>query len=379
MYEFTRRWVASGCKVTVVTAPYEKSDIKSQGYVSEQFVDGVKLIVIDSGDSNRLPVWRRGLKALKFALTATRIALREHCDIVIASSGPITVGIPALAAKWFRRRKMIFEIRDLWPQGAVELEKIRSGLLKSLAFWFEQLCYRNAAHVVACSPGMAQSVTARFPGVPVSVISNASDVELFNRDNMFAEGIPDYIVNRKVFLYAGSLGFMDYGMLMVKAMKYLSDEHVMLVIAGDGAEKSEMEKYAESEGLNNIRFLGLLPKNDIVKWMARSTASIVVFKHYSVLQTSSPNKLFDLLAAGVPVIQNTTGWIKDLVDEQQCGINISPDSEQELADAIRKLAKDDDLRKKMSDQALLTATSIFDRDKLSREYYELVRKVAGNN
>jgi len=121
MYEFTRRWVKSGHDVTVVTAPYEKSDIKSKGFISNTNIEGVNLIVINSGDSNRDSFMKRGFNALLFSLTACKMALTEPCDVVIASSGPITIGIPALVAKWFRGKKMVFEIRDLWPMGAIEL------------------------------------------------------------------------------------------------------------------------------------------------------------------------------------------------------------------------------------------------------------------
>src|SRR6187551_2716124 len=105
MYELSRRWVKWGHEVTVVTAPYEKSDIKATKFISRNTIDGINLIIINSGDSNRDPFYLRSMKALLFSATSCFMALTETCDVVIASSGPITVGVPALVAKWFRRKK----------------------------------------------------------------------------------------------------------------------------------------------------------------------------------------------------------------------------------------------------------------------------------
>jgi len=117
IYEFTKRWVSNGKEVTVITAPYEKSDIKANGFISRQEVDGIKLIVINAADSNRDPIFKRGFNALLFAFMSVYYAWKMNYDLLLASSGPITVGLPLILAKKFRNKKTVFEVRDLWPAG----------------------------------------------------------------------------------------------------------------------------------------------------------------------------------------------------------------------------------------------------------------------
>ncbi len=375
IYELSRRWVKAGHQVTVVTAPYEKSDIRGKGFISRQEVEGIRLIVINSGDSNRDRFLVRSVKALLFAFTSCILALTVSCDMVIASSGPITVGIPALIAKWFRRKKMIFEIRDLWPQGALELGKIKNGLLKKLALWFEKLCYRNASLVVACSPGMAQSVNKRFPEVPVIVISNASDNGVFETKQPKAHLLPQKFQNKKLVIYAGSLGLMDHGHLMIRAMLKINDPEIQLVIIGEGAERKSMEQEVADSKTGNIHFLGLLPKLEVASWLDNADVSLVLFKNFPVLQTSSPNKLFDAFAAGIPVIHNTTGWIRELCEEHQFGISIQPDDEAALADAILKITRDSELKNKLASNSKNMASKFFNRDHLASRYLEALQKL----
>src|SRR5690606_20869748 len=121
VYELTRRWVAAGHEVTVITAPYDKSDINPDGFISKTKLEGINLIVINSGDSNRFSITKRVLRAVLFSLFSIFYALRLKADVVVASSGPITIGLPLIFAKIFTRKKTVFEVRDLWPSGGIEL------------------------------------------------------------------------------------------------------------------------------------------------------------------------------------------------------------------------------------------------------------------
>jgi hypothetical protein len=105
VYELTRRWVEAGHQVTVVTTPYEKSDINANGFISDQQIEGIKLIVVNSGDSNRFALWKRVFRAIEFSLISIYYALRLDYDIAISSSGPITIGLPMIAAKNSGKRR----------------------------------------------------------------------------------------------------------------------------------------------------------------------------------------------------------------------------------------------------------------------------------
>lgn len=368
VYEMTKRWVKEGHEVTVVTAPYDKSDIKPNGFISNQEIEGIKLIVIDSGDSNRLPVLTRAFRAIRFAAVSMYFALTKPCDCVIASSGPITIGLPMIAAKIFRNKKTVFEVRDLWPSGGIELGLIKSPWQKKLALWFEKLCYKKSDLIVPCSLGMESSIVTRFPETKTLVIPNASDIEVFQNGKAYPDQYTGELQQHSIFLYAGSLGLMDDCLQIVKGMADLKNEPISLVFVGDGAERKILEEAAKETGNKNIHFFGLMPKTEVVKWFSVATASFVTFKDFPVLHTSSPNKMFDSFAAGVPIIQSTKGWIKTLVEEEKCGINVDPDDPQTFTAAMLTLAQNQDLRKEMADQAIRVAKTHFNRESLAEKF-----------
>jgi glycosyltransferase involved in cell wall biosynthesis len=368
VYELTRRWVKEGHEVTVVTAPYDKSDIKPNGFISRQQVEGVNLIVINSGDSNRLSVPIRVFRALRFALVSMYYALSQSYDIAIASSGPITIGLPMVLAKKLRRKKTVFEVRDLWPAGGIEMGLIKSGWQKKMALWFEELCYKNSDLIVPCSQGMEASIVERFPKSNTLVIPNASDPILFKVKTEPPKMFLEQLQGRKVFIYAGSLGLMDDCAQIVSAMSHLTNLPIDLVFIGDGAERASLEKIVKETGNKNIHFLGLVPKTEVVKWFSVATASFVTFKDYPVLHTSSPNKMFDSFAAGVPIIQSTKGWIKELVNEEMCGLNVPPDNSLKFADSIVLMAQNEELRNLLAMNAKKMADIKFNRDLLAQKY-----------
>jgi glycosyltransferase involved in cell wall biosynthesis len=375
VYELCRRWVAEGHEVTVVTAPYYKSDIKTNRFISKQNFEGIQVLIINSADSNKHSTFKRAFNALRFSLVSTYFALFLETDVVISSSGPITAAIPGLLAKWLRRKPFVFEVRDLWPKGGIELGKLKSKFIIKIALWFEKLCYKNAALVVPCSVGMEEGVKEIYPEVRTLVIPNACDTALFSNVKELPNDFPIHLKGKKIFLYTGSLGLMDDCSQAIRAMEFVKDDSIAMVFAGDGAERSHLEILASKIKNPNIYFLGLLPKIEIVKWFSIATASLVTFKDYPVLHTSSPNKMFDSFAAGVPIIQTTRGWIKELVEKENCGINALPDKPETIANAINLLASDKDLREKMGKEARRLAETSFNRDILAEKYLDFLSEI----
>jgi glycosyltransferase involved in cell wall biosynthesis len=368
-YEFTRRWVKAGHQVTVVTSPYYKSDIKPKGFVSRQMVEGVELIVINSPDSNKDSFSKRAWNAIRFALVSCFYAIKEPHDLVLSSSGPITAALPGLLSKWFRGKKMVFEVRDLWPSGGIEMGKLRNPWLVRMALAFERKIYSDSDLVVACSEGMEKGVLAVRHDCPTIVIPNSSDVDLFHTKSSnldfpvgFPKGIP-------ILLYAGSLGEMDDCSQILMGLGLVKNYDFRMVFIGDGTERRHLEQLTAQLGLDSkVSFLGLIPKTEVVKWFAVSRASFVTFKNLPILHTNSPNKLFDSFAAGVPVIQTTQGWIAALIDREKCGITADADSPRAMADAIEILLGNPDRAEEMGQAALRIAKGQFNREVLAENY-----------
>jgi glycosyltransferase involved in cell wall biosynthesis len=373
VYEMSKRWVEAGHNVVVVTAPYEKSDIRAKKFIENQSVNGIELCVINVADSNRYVLIKRVFYAFLFAFFSAGYALTLRYDVIICSSGPITVGIPGILARFFRRKKFVFEVRDLWPAGGIEMKKIKSRWQIYLALWFEKLCYKQAQHVVAASPGQEAHIKQRFPFLKTQVVSNACDLDLFESTQSLNR--PAWAMGKIIFSHIGSLGYIHNAGLLIEAALELArfgNEDILLVLIGDGVERESLEQKVRNNNLKNVIFLGLLPKDELPPWIQASVATLFTTLDNPVQNTCSPNKIFDSLAGGTPVIQTTTGWIRDLFENEKCGMNVPPENPKALAEAMLRVASDDELRVELSANALRVAQTLFDRSKLANEYLNLL-------
>ena len=318
-YEFARRWVDAGHSVTVVTSVYDKSDLERHGIISRTEIDGIDVRIVGLKLAKQARLLEAGSRhSALYALVGCWYALRLPADVVLCSSGPITVGLPGLVARRLRRRPLLFEVRDLWPEGAIQLGILRNRLLIRLARILEKACYRAAGLVVALSPGQRDDIASRFPELSIEVVPNASDNELV-ASLPPPQAPPDWAEGRRLLVYAGTLGLIDdcSGLLDLAAELARRDrDDAIVVIVGDGSERAELEHRAAAEELGNTRFLGLLPRPETFEWLRRADVAVITIKDVPVLATASPNKLFDAFAVGLPVVQTTRGWIEDLLEQR---------------------------------------------------------------
>lgn len=380
IYEICKRWVEQGHKVTVVTAPYEKSDIKARGFISKQQIEGIDLIVINSADSNKSSFITRAFKAILFSLISVWYSLTSKYEVCIASSGPITIGLPMIFAKKLRRKKTVFEVRDLWPAGAIELEILKSDLQKKLALWFERKCYSNADLIVTASIGQKRHIQPRTPAKRIEVIPNASDIDLFGH---IVEGtLPEWTGGKRLLTHIGSLGLIhniDYWMLVAEELLKIDlDTKVLLVFIGDGADKEKLLLHKRERNLKNVYFLGLKPKKDLPIWVQNSTATLFATLNNPVQSTCSPNKIFDSFAASKPIIQTTKGWIKDLVDEHNCGLNVDLEDPKGAASKILDFVQNEARVHESGLQAFNLANNIFNRDELAYSYLNFLKELVND-
>ena len=272
VYEMARRWVCSGDHVTVVTSVYDKSDLRPTRILERFDVEGIEVVVLNIKLSNKHGVLMRLYTFAVYALLASWYALRHPADVVVSSSGPITVGIPGLIARFVARRPFVFEVRDLWPEGAIQLGFLRNRLMIRLARWFEHVCYRAADVVVPLSPGQADWVRRIASGVRTVTVPNASDIELVERAGRLSE-VPSWTDGKRIVLYAGTLGLIHGCQDILDAaavVQMKGRDDVVFVLIGDGNERTKLEDYARERNLNNVKFLGLHSKEHVMQWHRRA-------------------------------------------------------------------------------------------------------------
>lgn len=214
VYEFAAEWVKQGHDVTVVTSVYSKSDLKAEKFIEDQDFDGIKVKIINVTIDNKQPFLKRIFSFIQYALTSSWFALTLKADVVIASSGPITVGIPGLIAKYVRGRKLVFETRDLWPEGAIELGIIKNPMIKKLSYWFEKKCYNASSLIVSLSSGMREHIVARHGHPNVIDVTNAANIELFSTPQPFNS--KGEIEAKKYAIYTGNIGDVNNSWWLLK-------------------------------------------------------------------------------------------------------------------------------------------------------------------
>ena len=383
-YEFARRFVAQGHDVTMVTARDASAEPADP---LRRVIDGIEVVEIEAGYSDyprgtAMAYPQRMLAFAQFAVASALAVIRlPRPDVILATSPPLTVAIPALLARRLRRAPLVFEVRDLWPEAPRQMGALRNPLVLAVARALERLAYREAAHVIALSPGMADGVVgAGKQREQVSMIPNAADLDLFSPavdgsewlERLGAEG-------RFVCSYFGTMGEANDLTVVVEAARELETrgEHgVLFVLHGRGKRRPVLEEMAA--GLDNLRFSDPVgDKGEVARLAAASDACMTIYADVPVLYTCSPNKLFDTFAAGRPAIVNTPGWLRELVEENDAGVYARPGDAGALADAVLRLRDDPEGVARMGGNARRLAEERFARDDLAGQVLAVLRAAAG--
>lgn len=381
-YEFARHLLAHGHQVTMVTAHRHAGGISDERY---QQIDGIDVISLGGHYSNHLSVAGRVREFLRFTWRASRLRLRDlpaKPDVVIATSTPLTIGIPGRVQARRLKVPFIFEVRDLWPQAPIEMGALRNPVAKWLAHRLERWCYRHADHIIALSPGMTAGVVAAGTDpAKVTTIPNASDLELFNpalRDRSLLEQFG--VADRFVGVHGGSMGAANGLMYLVDAATVLRDrgiDDIAFIIAGYGGTRPKLEEACAERGLTNVVFTGSIPRKELGAIVSSCDVAVVSFANRPVLATNSPNKLFDALAAGLPAIVNSAGWTRDLVGDHDAGTYVDVTKPEELADALIVLRDDAELRARQGRNSRALAETTFARERLATQFREVLERAAG--
>lgn len=341
-------------------------------------VDGIDVIQISLPYSNNDSVAKRALTFLKFARKAMGIALRENYDLLFATSTPLTDGLPGIVAKWFRHKKFVFEVRDLWP----ELPKAL-GMKNPLFLWgmsvLEKRSYHDADACIGLSPGICEGIRRRSQkGKPIAMVPNGCDLDLFTPSTHKPDVIPGVAPSDTVAVFTGAHGIangLDAVLDVAAVLKARQRNDIKMVFVGEGKMKAALMERSENEGLDNCIFMGQMPKKELNEVMARADIGLMILANVPAFYYgTSPNKFFDYIASGLPVLNNYPGWLADMINENKCGIAVEPEKPESFADALVKLAENPDLRKQYGINGRQLAERDFARDLLGGKFVDFLEK-----
>lgn len=385
-YSLARRLVERGHDVTMVARDLRwlevTPDARRARLVGRERVDGIDVmwmrIPYDQSFSKRKRLLSYGAYAASASLVA---ASGVRPDVVYASSTPLTVGIPAALTARVKRVPWVFELQDLWPAAPAALGFLDGSKELAAAEWLERTLYASAARIVVCSQEVVDVLAARgIPGEKLVLIPNFAETGLFRpgvRDERFRT--KHGLEGKFVAVYSGAMGVANGVHQLADvaaALKRIGAGRVAIVALGSGSEREALERRVREEKLDNLLLLPPVSREEMPAIVGSADATLTVFAPNPVLELNSPNKFFDGLAAGKPVVVNVNGWLRRLVEENDAGVYAPAEDADAFARALTTLADDPHRVHAMGDKARDLAMREFARDLLADRLVDALEEVA---
>lgn len=347
-YEMARRLIARGHEVTMVCGSYGGGQTGlSQPFTNGRrrgIVDGIDIVEFDLAYSNADGLVKRAMTFLKFAARSVGLAFTEKYDLLFATTTPLTAGIPGIFARWLRGKPFVFEVRDLWPELPRAMGVIRNPLVLGAMSVLEWASYRSAHNSIGLSPGIVEGIAHR--GVDrkrIALVPNGCDLGIFSTE--VAPWRPEQVRSTDLMaVFAGTHGMangLDAALDAAAELKRRGRDDIKILLIGQGKLKAPLMARAQREGLDNVVFHEPVNKARLAGLMAATDVGLQLLANVPAFYYgTSPNKFFDYISAGLPVLNNYPGWLAEMIEEHQCGFAVPPDDPAAFADALVRAADD---------------------------------------
>lgn len=377
-YAMARKLIERGHQVTMVCGSFTGGNSGlSEPFVKGMrrgWVDGIDVIELDLSYSNSDGFAKRALTFLKFAARSVGVAFTETYDVLFATTTPLTAGIPGICARWLRGKPFVFEVRDLWP----ELPRAMGVIKNPVVLWamgvLEWASYHSAHRVIGLSPGIVEGIAHR--GVPrerITLVPNGCDLGIFSdATDPWRPG--EVRPTDLMAVFAGTHGMangLDAVLNTAAELKRRGRDDIKLVLIGNGKLKPALQARATREGLTNMVFHDPVNKARLAGLMASTDVGIQCLANVPAFYYgTSPNKFFDYIAAGLPVLNNYPGWLAEMITVHQCGFAVPPENPAAFADALEQAAANRTVLKAMGQRGAALAEKEFDRALLSDRWVD---------
>ncbi|MBX2944287.1 MAG: glycosyltransferase family 4 protein [Cyclobacteriaceae bacterium] len=364
-YYLAHALVEKGIEVVVITTHNETS-------IREITSEGIEIHYLPVDYNNRYGFFKRVYSFWLFVWHIVKYAGKfREADVVYAISTPLTTG---LAALWIKLRYKIpyyFEVGDLWPEAPVQMGFIKNPVLKAILYKLEKLIYKKSIAVVALSQPIQEAIEKTTPGKKVYQVPNMADTHFYLPEIRKPEVEQRFgVQNKFVVSYVGTLGLANGLEYMVHCAERVQAENlnIYFLICGDGKMYDDLQQLIDQKKLTNISLTGFLNREAVRDVLNVTDAVMVCYKHLPVLETGSPNKYFDALAAGKLIVINFGGWIKDELSQHSCGIAVDPKNPDDLIRQIKLLLADPVRLKGYQQNARKLAEQTYSRKKVGDRF-----------
>lgn len=386
-YEFAQALIKRGHQVTMVCGQMDRDSLNltfdERAGWSRGSIDGIDVIALPLSYSNHHGIGRRLLTFFKYAIKSIKIALDFEYDVVFATSTPLTAALPGIFASWLRRKKFIFEVRDLWPE-LPRAMGMKNPILLGGMWAIEGCAYRSSTACVGLSPGIVQGIKKRSArNHPIALIPNGCDLEIFKPASPSPIKIEGINENDFVAGFTGAHGKangLDAIIEAARELKRRNINHIKFLLIGDGSEKARLQKIAISEKLQNIIFHPPISKIALAQVTAQLGCGLMFLDNIPAFYYgTSPNKFFDYISAGIPVVNNYPGWLAEMITQHHCGIAVPPKNITALVDGLIALSDNPVQCQKMGQAARVLAETEFSRAKLAKQFVDFIELQSEEN
>ena len=369
-YYLAKALVANGISVQVIAAHNQKNHLT-------QNVEGIEVHYLPVSYDNRYGFIARSWAFLNYMWSAVKLSHQfKDADYCYAMSTPLTVG---LAAKWIKRRHnipYIFEVGDLWPDAPVQLGYINNYFFQALLYQLEKSIYHSADSMVALSPSIQSAIEKKVPGKKVHLLPNMADDHYYKPETRKPALEEKFNVKGKfVISYVGAVGFangLDYILECANASRK-AELPIQFFICGDGALLDRLKGNVKQLGLSNLTFIDFTNRDGVKELLNVTDASFICYKPIPILETGSPNKFFDGLAAGKLILINFGGWIRKEIEEHACGVYTDPHQPTDFIKKIKPFLFDRELLTAYQQASRQLAERKYSRNLLSKKFVELFK------
>ncbi len=384
----TKRWTDQNHSVTVLAGMMHANALtKRPEYVRKYFFrkqhGAVKVLRCHTSVHYNANFIGRLWGYFSFVLSSTIAGIfrlrKEKFDLILVTSPPLFVGITGMVLSWFRRIPLVFEVRDLWPESAVDAGVIRNKLLIRLAFFLEKWIYRYAAIINVLTPAFKKKLIEKkkVPANKIIEIPNGadlSDVEMvLDQFDRTAFRMAHQWEGRLVLVYVGAHGVANHLQQVIEAAESVKDSipHLLFVLIGDGMEKQRLMVEVQHRKLENVRFMDPVSKENVYQFIAGADFGMSILKKAEAFKTVYSNKTFDYMACRTPVLMLIDGISRRLVEEARCGFYAEPENTYMLVQTLQHM---NDLSREeigqMGKSGYDFVSKYFNRDILSDRYLE---------
>lgn len=300
--------------------------------------------------------------------------VKGHYDVIIVTSPPLFVGITGYLISKLKRIPFVFEIRDLWPESAIDTGVLKNTGLIKMAYKFEKFIYRKASLINVLTPAFRKKLIEEksVPKDKIVYIPNAADFslsdELLESFDVAKFKREEGLVGKFIITYVGAHGVANHLQQLVEAAKLLEDTNAHFLLIGQGMEKKKLIKLAKDLNCINISFIDPVPKSDVFKYILASDIGTSVLKNVDTFKTIYSNKTFDYMSCKKPILMAIDGVSRELVEDADAGLFVEPENPQDFAFKVRTYMDNQTLLEKQGINGYIYAKKHFDRNVLAKKY-----------